>query len=140
MLKDVTKWVTPAPEKTQKIETVVIPKDSIVTDLLSAQQPIDSLQILFDTPRVYPEFIASERIVQGSRLARMSERYYGTSDFWVYIYEANMDRFDDPDQIPTGSLIRIPKLDPRLIDASNPRCINKAKELHDLYVKRPQKQ
>lgn len=140
MLNDVTKWVTPAPEKTQKIETVVIPKDSIVTDSLSAQQPIDSLQILFDTPRVYPEFIASERIVQGSRLARMSERYYGTSDFWVYIYEANMDRFDDPDQIPTGSLIRIPKLDPRLIDASNPRCITKAKELHDLYVKRPQKQ
>ena len=140
MLNDVTKWVTPKPEKLSKVETVVIPKDSIVSDSLSTEQPIDSLQILFDTPRVYPEFIASERIVQGSRLARMSQRYYGTSDFWVYIYEANMDRFDDPDQIPTGSLIRIPKLDPRLIDASNPRCINKAKELHDLYVKRPQKQ
>lgn len=140
MLNDVTKWVSPKTEELPKVETVVIPKDSIVSDSLVIEQPVDSLQILFDSPRVYPEFIASERIVKGSRLARMSQRYYGTSDFWVYIYEANMDRFEDPDQIPTGSLIRIPKLDPRLIDASNPRCINKAKELHDLYVKRPQKQ
>lgn len=137
MLNEVTSWVTPAPKQLPKIETVVIPKDSIVSDLLSAEQPNDSLQILFDTPRVYPEFIASERIMKGSRLARMSQRYYGSSDFWVYIYEANMDRFNDPDQIPSGALIRIPKLDPRLIDASNPRCINKAKELHDLYVKKP---
>lgn len=137
MLNEVTSWVTPKSEPLPKIETVVIPKDSIVSNSLSAEQPIDSFQILFDTPRVYPEFIASERMLKGSRLARMSERYYGSSDFWVYIYEANMDRFEDPDQIPSGALIRIPKLDPRLIDASNPRCINKAKELHDLYVKRP---
>ncbi len=131
----IKKKVLPTPDKSSITETIIVPKDSTDLDSLNVISTKDSLQILFDTPRVYPEFIASEQISRGSRLARMSERYYGTSDFWVYIYEANMDRFDDPDKIPSGALIHIPKLDPRLIDASNPRCINKAKELHDLYVK-----
>ena len=94
----------------------------------------DSLQLLFDQARVYKEFIGSERIAAGSRLARMSMRYYGCSDFWVYIYEANKGKIPNPDNIPFGTLIRIPKLDVRLIDAKNPRCIQKARELHDLYV------
>jgi nucleoid DNA-binding protein len=96
----------------------------------------DSLQLLFDNERVYKKFIASERIAEGSRLARMSLRYYGCSDFWVYIYEANQSKIPNPDDIPFGTMIRIPKLDARLIDAKNPRCIKKARELHDWYVKR----
>ncbi|HEY5592344.1 MAG TPA: HU family DNA-binding protein [Paludibacter sp.] len=129
------------PDSNQISETVIVPKDLIsadsanFADSLNSKKPVDSLQILFDTPRVYPEFIAMERIHRGSRLTRMAKRYYGTSDFWVYIYEANMNRLHNPDKIPTGTLIHIPKVDPRLIDATNPRCINKARELHDLYVK-----
>jgi hypothetical protein len=100
------------------------------------QEPVDSLQLLFDNPRVYTEFIASEQINAGSRLTIMSKKYYGTKDFWVYIYEANKERIQNPDNIEMGTLIRIPKVDPRLIDASNPRCIQKALELHDEYVKK----
>jgi hypothetical protein len=98
-------------------------------------QPVDSLQLLFDNPRVYTEFIASERIKFGSRLTLISRRYYGSKDFWVYIYEANKEKIPNPDQIAQGTLIRIPRLDARLIDVSNPRCLTKAKELNDLYVK-----
>ena len=135
MLNNLTKWVTPKPKATPATETVVIPKETDTTALKAVEQTVDSLQILFDTPRVYPVFIASERIKIGSRLALMAKRYYGTSDFWVYIYEANKDRIQNPDNIAVGTLIHIPKLDSRLIDATNPRCIKKALELHDLYVK-----
>jgi len=116
--------------------TVIVPQKFVVIDSTAVAEPVDSLQILFDNPRAYTEFIASERIVAGSRLARMSERYYGNSHFWVYIYEANKDRIPNPDIISPGTLIHIPRLDPRLIDATNPRCIQKASELHDLYVNR----
>lgn len=117
-------------------KTVVVPKDTLETDSLNAAHPVDSLQILFDSPREYPITIGRERITAGSRLARMAERYYGKSDFWVYIYEANRLRLKHPDSISSGTLINIPKVDARLIDAKNPRCIQKAKELHDLYVSR----
>jgi len=133
---NVSKWLTSENRNMDEIEAVVIPKDTTEMDSVAIEPVVDSLQILFDTPRVYPEFIASATITKGSRLAWLSKKYYGLSDFWVYIYEANRDRFEDPDKIPEGALIHIPKLDPRLIDASNPRCVENAKKLHDLYVKR----
>ena len=134
ILNTISGWFTPAAKPVTKSKTIVIPKDTTAFDSISQIQPVDSIQILFDNPRVYTDFIASERIKEGSRLTIMSKRYYGNKDFWVYIYEANKDKIMNPDNIAIGTLIRIPKLDPRLIDVSNPRCIEKAKELHDIYI------
>lgn len=128
-------------------DTLVVSPDTIVSQKLpevdtlpkvvapeKTVSPVDSLDILLTKPRVYTEFIGSERIVEGSRLTRISERYYGTRDFWVYIYEANKERIKNPDMIPIGTLIKIPKVDARLLDAQNPKVMSKARELHDLYV------
>ena len=134
MVNSVSKWFSPKPKAaTPLTETIVIPKDTSTVD---SDEEVDSLQLLFDQPRVYTEFIASEQIKRGSRLTNMAKKYYGTKDFWVYIYEANKEWIQNADNIESGTLIRIPKLDPRLIDASNPRCIQKARELHDKYVNR----
>lgn len=110
----------------------IAPVDSVPVTV--AQPAIDSLEILLNQPRVYTEFLGSERIREGSMLTHFAKRYYGKKEFWVYIYEANKDHLSHPDRIPMGTLIRVPKVDKRLIDANNPRCIDKAKELHDLYV------
>ena len=130
----ISQWITPSPKPATKPVRVVIPKDTTVSASKEPIQPVDSVQLLFDNPRVYTEYIASEHIKAGSRLTIMSKRYFKSKDFWVYIYEANKDRISDPDNIAIGTLIRIPKLDPRLIDTTNPRCLLKAKELHDIYV------
>jgi len=132
----ITDWINPAPKPTPKPIKVVIPKDTTETDYAVKEpvQPVDSVQLLFDNPRVFTEYIASERIKEGSRLTIMSRKYFKSKDFWVYIYEANKERISNPDEIAIGTLIRIPKLDPRLIDITNPRCMLKAKELHDIYV------
>ena len=135
MINTISGWFISKPKIQEVPETVVIPKDTTKLDTIAAKPKIDSLQILFDNPRLFTEFIGSERIKPGSRLTIMSRRYYGNKNFWVYIYEANKDHIPNPDNIPVGTLIKIPKLDARLIDASNERCIQKAKQLHDIYVK-----
>lgn len=135
LVNSVSKWFEPAAKQAPAPVTVVIPKDTTSYDSISQNQPVDSLQLLFDNPRVYNDFIATERIKEGNRLTNISKRYYGVKDFWVYIYEANKERISDPDKIAIGTLIRIPKLDSRLIDKTNPRCLEKAKELHDIYIK-----
>lgn len=151
MFNTVSKWVEP---KKAVPEVVVVPKikqpvDSIgdtiekpliksVGKSVSVKKSVDSLQLMFDGPRVYKKFIGSERITSGSRLTLMSKKYYKNPDFWVYIYEANKASIPNPDNIAAGTLIHIPKLDARLIDTSNPKCIKKALELHDLYVKKRQ--
>ena len=136
MRNTISGWFSPKPKKVAEPETVVIPKDTTAMDTIPENiAPVDSLQLLFDNPRVYTEYLGTERIHDGSRLTTMSKRYYGSKDFWVYIFEANRENISDPDHIAVGTIIKIPKLDSRLIDVSNERCIQKAKELHDIYVK-----
>ncbi len=110
--------------------------DSLSTDNAAKPAPIDSLQLLFDTPRNFSEFIASEEVRDGSRMTRISERHYGAKEFWVYIYEANRNLLNHPDDITRGMVLKIPRVDPRLIDKNNPRCIEYAIELHDKYLKK----
>jgi len=132
-------WLNSKPQKKEIPVTIVIPKDTTAVDSISEEEevlPVDSLQVLFDNPRNYSEIIATETIHSGSRLTVMAKKYYGLKDFWVYIYEANREKINDPDKIPSGTIIYIPKLDSRLIDKNNQRCIDKAKELRDLYVKK----
>jgi hypothetical protein len=42
-------------------------------------------------------------------LTTMAKQYYGRRDFWVYIYQANLDVIDDPNRIKAGTRVRIPR-------------------------------
>lgn len=97
-------------------------------------QTTDSFDIVFKNRRNYNEFIGEETITEGIRLTTISQQYYGKRDFWVYIYEANRDNIVHPDRIIPGTKVKVPRLDLRLIDKKNPKCLEKARELHDLYV------
>ena len=59
-----------------------------------------------------------------------------SKDYWVYIYEANRNIVKNPNAIKIGTKLRIPKLAPELIDATNPETIEYARYLHDVYVRR----
>ena len=83
----------------------------------------------------YTELQGTETVRDGSRLTMVSLRAYGAKDFWIYIYLANRDQLNNPGEIRTGMILKIPKLDPRLIDASNPECIAIAKELEAKHMK-----
>lgn len=122
----------------------VTPSDSIASSAVQVEskpqesvEPVkDEIDALFDTPRVYNEYIATVVLTEGNRLARLAKKYYGDARFWVYIYEANKSDIQNPSDIPTGTSIRIPKLDSRLINASDPRCMKRVKELENIYLGR----
>ena len=112
-------------------------KDSIQPkDLVKKAVQKDSILDIFSKPRSYTEFVAAERLFAGNRLAHIAKKYFGHSDFWVYLYEANKQRITDPNKIKENTLIQIPKLDKRLIDPKNPLCIQKARELGSKYLKK----
>jgi len=130
----------PVASKAVKPALVVVPvqkkdtaqqKDSVKTVARK-----DIVQDVFSQPRSYTEFVAAERLFAGNRLAHIAKKYFGHSDFWVYLYEANKQRISNPDRIPENTLIQIPKLDKRLIDPKNPLCIQKARELGNKYLKK----
>lgn len=145
-------WFSSSSDTKQKIDSTKNDTNIVLPDSAAAQTagtqdptqtqqtdtkpatPTDSLQQLFDSHREYTEFLGEEEITEGTRLTTIAQHYYGKKDFWVYIYEANRDNIVHPDRITPGTIVKIPKVDPRLIDKKNPRCIQKARELHDLYV------
>lgn len=103
---------------------------------IAVRQPqTDALEQLFNQPRSYQEFIATEEVIPGSRLTRIAERHYGVKEFWVYIYEANRDVLSSPAMIAPGMLLKIPRLNPVLADKDNPKCMEYALQLQEKYLK-----
>jgi len=62
----------------------------------------------------------------GGRLTLLSLKYYGHKAFWVYIYLSNKSHITDPDRIPAGTSLLIPKPDPIWMNPDNPEAVRKA--------------
>ncbi len=120
---------TPPVPVVQKKDTVV-KSETAPVQKTAPEKPKD----VFSEPRVYKEFIATETTTEGTWLTMLSLKYYGHKLFWVYIYEANKNKLRDPGVLPPGTKIRIPKLDPRLIDKHDGRCFRLASKLQTLYT------
>ncbi|MHB9055225.1 MAG: HU family DNA-binding protein [Paludibacteraceae bacterium] len=116
--------------KTDSVETqpVKIPPKTV-------QQTESVSGNVFNVPRNYARLISTEKIVIGSKLTKFAQHYYGNSNFWVYIFEANRDLISDPDNVPLGITIKIPELDPRLADPGSKESIDYAKKLQSKYLK-----
>ena len=56
----------------------------------------------------------TEIVVEGTRLAQIARRHYGNPDYWVFIYEANIDDIANPSEIEPGMMLEIPNLSERL--------------------------
>ena len=80
-------------------------------------------------PYEWKEFIGSERLSEGSRLALLARKDYNETDMWVFIYEANRNTVQHPSDIPVGTKIRLPKIPRELRDLSNPETRKLVDEL-----------
>ena len=80
-------------------------------------------------PYEFKEFIGTERLSEGSRLALLARKYYNETDMWVFIYEANRKTVPHPSDIPVGTKIRLPKIPRELRDLSNPETRQLVDEL-----------
>ena len=126
----------------QATEQVIAESDDLTEDFVEESEESEDI---VETPstnasgydiyhRTYTEFIATERLQYGVWLAQLSRKYYnGEKDFWVFIYEANKDRIKNPNKILRGTSIRIPKLDPELMDLSNPEVRKLVDDLCEQY-------
>lgn len=117
----------------QPVENTTNNVDNTVDTQVSEENTFNDI---FNKRLENPEYIATVKMPKGSRLARLSSNYYGSPYFWVYIYEANNDKMEDPNMVLPDMEIRIPKLDPRLTDICNPLALKKAKDLADVYLKK----
>ena len=122
-----TEIVEPA-NPTQSTEVTEPAEPTNNTETVEPQQPVKAKSNL-PYPYEWKEFIATERLSEGSRLALLARKYYNETDMWVFIYEANRKTVPHPSDIPVGTKIRIPKIPRELRDLSNPETRQLVDEL-----------
>ncbi|MFV0392361.1 MAG: HU family DNA-binding protein [Paludibacteraceae bacterium] len=115
---------------TRKNQTEVLPANQKTTN----KPEVEPVTDIYSSPRTYNESMAEEKMISGSQLTKFARKYYGSPHFWVYIYEANKDKIKDPNNVPTGIEIKIPKMNARLVDPKNKESVNFAIKLQKEYV------
>lgn len=131
--------------KSHQVALVQVQDESLI-DELSKNEDIADIEEATELPtQIVDEtddntdlsaVLAIEKVRQGSRLAQIAFRHYGVREFWVYIYEANRDKLNTPDDLAVGMELIIPVLSPEIGDRNNPECIEIAKKLQDKYINR----
>lgn len=89
---------------------------------------------LADQPRKYKKIKCIERVGKDSRLTWIAKKHYGHKELWVFIYEANKKKISNPEQIRQGQQLRIPKLDKKWRDMSNPELQQLVDSLANEYL------
>ena len=131
--KEVLDSMTPAGDTIATTDTVAAKASDESVQTVISEAP--AAGNIFDAPRNYTELITTEKMVAGSQLTKFARKYYGHPHFWVYIYEANREAIKDPNNVPLGINIKIPKLDARLADPASRECLNYALKLQSEYLK-----
>lgn len=72
----------------------------------------------------------------GKTLRLIALDKYGSREFWVYIYLKNKDKIKNPDIIPVGIELELPREDEYDINPNNPESVAKAKKLGDEEMKK----
>ena len=121
--------VTPVPSTPEEVVTLV--EDTIKKDTLFESEPPIYMQplkltaeelrkervpVLGDTLEYVingKEPICEHTLKSGETIIRISVKYYGSKRFWPYIAKFNKETIADPDNIPIGTVIKIPAIIPK---------------------------
>ena len=108
-----TEYVAPAPKEEEPvIETVVVEEPVVKEASVEEVAPVEDI-------RVYKDYILTEEITPGSRLAWIAKKHYGNKVYWPYLYDANKDHLRHPSQIAIGTPIRVPRLTEAQLDTTS---------------------
>ena len=99
-------------------------KGNLPDTVESAQSVIDAAP-----PRPVASPVVTDTVQGTNYLSRIARRHYGKDIFWVYIYEENKDKIQDPNNINPGTVVVIPPAEKYGIDPSNSASINNAERL-----------
>lgn len=81
-----------------------------------------------EAPATAPEpKIIKDTVRSGYLIHDMAKKFYGSKDFWVYIYEENKSKIGNPNRMQPGVVLVIPPAEKYGIDPNNAESLRKAK-------------
>ena len=94
-----------------EMPVTIVPLELTPEELRKERVPAlaDTLEYLINGK----EPICEHTLQSGETIIRISVKYYGSKRFWPYIAKFNQDAISDPDNIPVGTVIKIPAIIPK---------------------------
>ena len=87
--------------------------------------PADSKENVTTKEKIVPGQIP---MPAGSSLTQIAMEYYGDKTFWVYIYEHNKSKIKDFNNVPAGTVLKLPLPSTYGINAKSKTSVDKAKQ------------
>lgn len=95
-------------EKDRRVEIIPIEEEvTPVEDVKTAVAEATNVEQTTESS-TNEEKVRSVVIKAGDRLSKFARQYYGDTEYWRIIYEANKDVITNPDRLPVGKTIVIP--------------------------------
>ncbi|MCQ2324759.1 MAG: OmpA family protein, partial [Paludibacteraceae bacterium] len=95
-------------EKDRRVEIIPIEEEvTPVEDVKTAVAEATNVEQTTES-NTNEEKVRSVVIKAGDRLSKLARQYYGDTESWRIIYDANKDVISDPDRLPVGKTIVIP--------------------------------
>ena len=102
------------------------------TETLSDETPavVDSVEVVNSSPRKIA------KMSPGRTLRLIALDKLGDKEFWIYIYMINKGKIKNPNVVPIGLELELPRKSDYPMDANNPDDVARAKKLGDEVIKR----
>jgi nucleoid DNA-binding protein len=131
---DWAKALIPTTETTCVVtDTISSLQEVVVTDTIAEEIIPNADTCTIEVP-IYEELITIEPMHRNSRLAWMAMRYYGAKIYWPYLYDANKDCINNPNDIEVGTPIRVPRLTEAQLDTTLQSTINTLQYLREQAI------
>lgn len=125
-----------APHIFRKEVLIEVSEDTIALTATDSIQ--NKLVVKAETIKPAPTVIDYVTITSGSRLTLISLKYYRHKLFWVYLFQANKAVIANPNNIPIGTVIKIPAPEIYGINAKDRSSLEKAAVLQtEILTKYP---
>lgn len=104
----------PVPVATDKSEIIAIPADTFARKAAQTETPVKEVaDAAFKTDSVTYVITGTKttyKIKKGETLTKVSLRFYGTKELWLYILKHNSKKIQRPEMISEGMILKIPEL------------------------------
>lgn len=124
------------------INKIRIPKfdlsASVNTSILVVSDSVNNTTLdSIESPVFNEAFVTKKTIMlkNSQTLRLLSLELFGSKEFWVYIYQENLDVISDPNLVAPGIELVIPEKTLYDIDSNNPESIAKAKSIGEKILK-----
>ena len=96
------------PVSRQQVEKKVVPEEpqKVVKKTTVKSQPVNPDSVNYEIVGTETTYTVKE----GETLTRISLRFYGTKALWPYIVKHNADVLKNPNNVTSGTTLKIPKL------------------------------